>query len=364
MFKYLIFIFFLLSLILGGWLVVRQSNTPISLPDGSLASENQIAEKTSPLILPSPHFAQIFQADHSWTATLSAQKTITLLATGDVLTARTVNAKATLFNDFTWPWKNTAQVLNAADITFINLETPLVEDCPITQSGMIFCGDLRQVEGLIYGGVDVANLANNHMGNHDQAGVNKTVEVLSEAGIAVAGVSDRAIPVLNVKNQKFAFLGYNEVDVQPGVNLSHTELITKEITEAKKLADIVIVQFHWGNEYTYQPSSHQTLLAHSAIDSGADLIIGNHPHWWQPVEKYQGKFITYSHGNFIFDQMWSSETREGLVGKYTFYESKLVDIEFLPVLIENYGQPNWLEGSAKQKMIQKVKEKSAALLDK
>jgi poly-gamma-glutamate synthesis protein (capsule biosynthesis protein) len=98
-----------------------------------------------------------------------------------------------------------------------------------------------------------------------------------------------------------------------------------------------------------------------AIDAGADLVIGNHPHWIQPVELYNGKLITYAHGNFVFDQEWSLETKQGVVGRYTFYDTQLVDVEFLPVLIENYGQPHFLMGAEKQFILDHMYSESQIL---
>lgn len=105
----------------------------------------------------------------------------------------------------------------------------------------------------------------------------------------------------------------------------------------------MIVSFHWGDEYTAEPNSRQRFLAHLAIDSGTDLIIGNHPHWVQTKEIYQGKLINYALGNFIFDQMWSDETRKGTLGWYVIEKDKgLVKTKYYPVLIENYSQPRFL----------------------
>jgi len=87
-------------------------------------------------------------------------------------------------------------------------------------------------------------------------------------------------------------------------------------------------------------------IGHLAIDDGADLVIGNHPHWVQGVEIYHDKLITYAHGNFIFDQMWSQETREGVVGRYTFYGTRLIRVDYRPVLISDYAQPAWLDDTA------------------
>ncbi len=130
--------------------------------------------------------------------------------------------------------------------------------------------------------------------------------------------------------------------------------IASDIKSADTTSDIVIVQFHWGNEYTMEITERQRMLAHLAIDSGADLIIGNHPHWVQPVEIYKGKFIAYAHGNFVFDQEWSPETKQGVVGKYTFFDGELVDAEFLPIQIENYGQPHFLTGQPAKEILKRM----------
>jgi poly-gamma-glutamate capsule biosynthesis protein CapA/YwtB (metallophosphatase superfamily) len=304
----------------------------------------------------------VFESDHTWTATLSAERTTRILATGDVLLARTVNSRTTKDNDFLWPWRQTADVLTAADLTFINLETPLPKACPVILGGFTFCGDQRHVQGLKFGGVDIINLANNHAGNYGHEGVDETVELLRSHGFLISGFDGPAY--IEVKNQTFAFLGYNEVDVQPGIALADSELIAHQVAEAKTNADVVIVQFHWGNEYTYQPSANQQRLAQLAVENGADVIIGNHPHWFEALEMIDGKFITYSHGNFIFDQMWSQETREGVVGRYTFYDNQLVDVEFLPILIEDFGQPGWLEGEAKQRILDRLKTETTKLNSK
>jgi poly-gamma-glutamate synthesis protein (capsule biosynthesis protein) len=97
-------------------------------------------------------------------------------------------------------------------------------------------------------------------------------------------------------------------------------------------------------------------LAHAAIDDGADLIIGNHPHWIQGVEVYKSKFITYAHGNFIFDQEWSYETTVGVIGKYTFYDNTLIAVDFTPVLIQNFAQPVPMTGDQRQQTLDIMKQ--------
>lgn len=311
--------------------------------------------KTKPQFVPEAlSVDQIFSNDHNWTATLSADKVRTLIATGDVIPARYVNFQTVKKNNFRWPFEKTADFLKSGDITFINFETPLIKNRPLTGEGMVFCGDPRNVEGLIFAGVDVANLANNHMGDYSALGINSTVGLLESAGILVTGISGPAFK--NIKGLGFSFLGYDDVSSK-----IDEEKIKAEIELARKNSDIVIIAFHWGSEYVSQPSKRQRDLAHLVIDSGADLVIGNHPHWIEPVEIYKDKVITYAHGNFIFDQMWSQKTREGVVGKYTFYDKKLIDAEFLPVLIEDYAQPNFLTEDKKQAILDEMKSESLRL---
>lgn len=294
---------------------------------------------------------KIFAPDHFWTATISG--ITTLVATGDVIPARAVNYQAVTRKDFKWPFLNTALFLRSADITLINLETPLIKNCPLTQTGMVFCGVDANIEGLLFAGVDVANLANNHSENYGQKGLEETEKLLTNNGILYSDSSNTTIKQYN--NLKFGFLGFNVL------NKINTDTIALAIKSAKSQVDILVVSFHWGAEYQSQPAKETITFAHLAVDSGADLIIGNHPHWIQPVEIYNNKLIMYAHGNFVFDQMWSEKTKEGVVGKYTFYGKTLIDAEFLPIYIREYGQPQFLEGEQKNKILQEIYSQSVLL---
>lgn len=306
--------------------------------------------------IPKLTLEKIFQDDHDWTRVYTETKIRTLLVTGDVMLARSVNKRTTNSKDFTWPFLNVADVLQQADITYINLETPLIANCSVTDEGMRFCGDLRNIEGLIFAGVDIANIANNHIYDQGENGAAETANLLKKNIIIPVGLSGAATK--DIDGYRFAFLGYNDVDYSSGRVIVDEEKIEKEIFDARTKSDIVIVQFHWGNEYTTKITDRQKHLAHLAIDSGADLVIGNHPHWIQPIEIYKEKLIVYSHGNFIFDQEWSKNTKLGVVGKYTFYEDKLIDVEFLPIEIVNYGQPYFLKGNEKLRVIEDMKNES------
>lgn len=284
----------------------------------------------------------------------STQKeTWTLVATGDVIPARSVNTQTIKRNDFTWSWKYIGPILRQGDITVINLESPLLHACVATDEGMKFCGDKGHIEGLAFSGVDVVSLANNHMGNYGVEGIRETTALLENNGIHITG-TDIQPYITTVKNTSVGFLAYNDIGYkEEGIAWADVERMKQDIQKTKEKTDVVIVSMSWGIEYTSYPTSRQQELAHAAIDAGADLIIGNHPHWIQSVERYNDGYIMYAHGNTIFDQMWSEETKTGVIGIYTFAGKKLEHVEFVPIYIRDYGQPEILQGRNKEKILER-----------
>lgn len=318
-----------------------------------------------PFQFPPLDLAHIFSPKTSFVSRAAEDQLITVLVTGDILPGRSVHLKFTQNGDPTFAFVKTAQTLREADITVINLEGPLISNCPVFYTGFTFCGDPRFTEGLQFAGVDVVNVANNHIYNFGSAGLAQTLETLDKSGLLAAG--EGRIANVTVKGIRFAFLGFDAVG-----KILDRSFVSGEIEKARAEADVVVVQFHWGQEYTYVPKragSDPIELGHLAIESGADLVASNHPHWVQGIEFYhakgavrsgedgpsQEKPIVYSHGNFVFDQTWSRETTEGMVGKYTFFGKKLVGIEFLPVKIDPPFQPRFLTGEEKEEMLRKIK---------
>ncbi len=338
---------------------VKSSLVTISPLPSTIASNTT----TLPLYTPSlPTISQIFDNEKINIATLPANKIRTIIVTGDIIPARSVNTGVLRRNNPLWPYEKVQAGIKAlnGDITFASLETPLIKDCPPTDEGMIFCGSDKNIEGLKYIGVDIVTMANNHAGNHGEEGVLETIQSLQQNGIKVTGINGALYQ--DIKGMTFAFLGYNDISKdQPGIADAEDARIKKEITEAKQKADVIIVQYHWGEEYRSQPDDRQKYLGRFTIDAGADVVIGNHPHWIQPIEIYKGKLITYAHGNFIFDQMWSEETKQGVIGKYTFYENQLIDVEYFPIYIQDYGQASFLEGEEKETILQNMFEESKKL---
>lgn len=288
----------------------------------------------------------------------------TIIATGDVIPARNVDQQIRLRDDdFAYPLSSTADILRGADLTVINLEAPLIDDCPPHEEGFVFCGRPGFAGALAGAGVDVATLENNHIGNYGPEGIDATKELLTSKGIAWADAFTPA--VLGAGGLRFAFVAFNGVG-----GYFDRELIGRQVAAAREQADVVIAAFHWGAEYVSIPQAAPGIandnpveIAHLAVDAGADLVVGNHPHWVQALEVYKDKLIAYAHGNFIVDQMWSRETTIGVVGRYTFYGPKLVDAEFLPVVIEDYARPRPLEAGEAQAVLDGMQQASVALQD-
>jgi len=287
----------------------------------------------------------------------------TLLVTGDVIPARGVNYYATARRDFLWPFRPTADYTKNADITYINLETPLFAGCPVVATATFtFCGDARFINGLTLMGAKVANLANNHLSNYGAEGITATDKLLQDHGIKSSGLGP--VAVIDVRGIKFGFIGFNGVG-----RAIDREALRQGIARAREEADLVVVQFHWGKEYERQPMADPHVptpddpvsIGHDAIDWGADIVIGNHPHWYQGIEIYHGKLITYAHGNFVFDQMWSEETREGVIGTYTFYGTQLVAAKWKAYRIYDYGQPVFMNATDSATALQTMEAASDQL---
>jgi len=349
--KFVLFIsiysFFFVSLTLIFQFQLKQEKADLLL-FGKTADEN---DKTSLVsFIPLLSLESIFSKNNYFVEKLPPEETITLITTGDIIPARTVNFKMAQYNNFPYPFEKTAEFLKTSNLTLINLEAPLIKNCPLTNTGMIFCGDKRFVEGLIYADIDIVNLANNHALNYGIEGVNQTINLLNKNKILFTGFPINELTVKKIKDNKLGFLGWNLLN-----DFSEIEVLDT-IKKAKEKVDLLIVSLHWGAEYEYYPSPWQKDLAHKIINQGADLIVGNHAHRIQPIEIYKNKLIIYAHGNFIFDQEWSQETKTGFITKIVFYQSKIVGLEVLPVFISDFSQPAFLEGEKKEQVINKLKE--------
>jgi len=352
------------------------SSTP---PPAATTPSSPATAAPTPLPTPTPFKLTLGGLFHpSSPVTADPGHVRTLIATGDVIPARLVNIAATNRHDFLWPFRPTADYVKNADVTFINLESPLLAGCSPRSTGMVFCGDPRFVDGLTAIGTKVANLANNHVyaGPDTQA----TAALLLQHGIQSA--TNLGPPaILDVKGLKFAFVGCNAVTSGQPVD---REALRAVIQHARSQADVVVMQFHWGKEYERQPMIAAGVapddpieLGHLAIDAGADLVIGNHPHWVQGVEVYNGHLITYAHGNYVFDQVncypgigsdyrtyCSDDTRTSVIGTYTFVDNHLVAATWKPTYTDTNLQTQWADADRAAQVLKTMEDASVTLAQK
>lgn len=254
-------------------------------------------------------------------------KPVQLLFLGDIMLDRGVKRSVSnnLQGDYSALFVNTSYIASA-DVAFANLEGPVATGGKNVGSRFSFRMDPIVLESIKKTGIDIVSFANNHVGDYTQEAFVETLRHLDEQDIRYTGAgnnyAEASTPaVIIVRGMKIGYLAATDVgpvwlkatEKNPGVLLANDPALAQVITKAKSQVDILVVSFHFGNEYSL-PSDRQILLAHSAIDSGADIVVGHHPHVMQRIEEYKGKPIFYSLGNYIFDQYFSVHTMRGMVG--------------------------------------------------
>lgn len=272
-----------------------------------------------------------------------------LLFAGDVMLSRAVRRQILAAHDPALPFRKIAPLMSAADIAFVNLESPFSDRGPYYESGLIFHAPPESIAGLELAGVGVASIANNHSRDCGPRGVEFTVAWLRSHGIAPLGSSEsealthRGL-VLARHGIRFGFLGYtfdqnngNWRDIDPRIALTDPRALCRDVAELRKHADVVIVSMHNGIEYMSKPTQAQVAFAHAAIDAGATLVIGHHPHVVQPEEHYSRGLIFYSLGNLVFDQYQRQATQHGEIVEISFLGPKVLATHVIPVKITPTG---------------------------
>ena len=296
---------------------------------------------------------------------LKPKSTWTYLALGDVIPARDVYTYSRRLG-FGYPYLSVQERTRSADLTVSNLETTIADNQAFLQGeGVLnFTAPKASLEGIQASGIDAVNLANNHSMNGGATKVAEMLTNLTASRVGTFGVGQKGTLATwntTVQGVTIAHLGYDTVPgnidptaatpgtqripLKPWGTLSQTDIqrVQTEILAAKATNDIVIPWFHWGTEYTHDANEEQRALAHAAIDAGAEVVIGTHPHWTQGFEWYKGHLIAYSLGNFVFDQNWSEETKRSVALELTFSDKRVTGAKLLPARVENWVQPHFLE---------------------
>jgi poly-gamma-glutamate synthesis protein (capsule biosynthesis protein) len=300
---------------------------------------------------------------------------IVINAVGDVMLAGRWSA-AIRKNGYDFPFRRVAAELKTGDITIANLESP------IARGGVEFSGkkfrfraEPELAGALKESGINLVTLANNHTMDFGGQALMETIQNLEKAGIASVGAGEtlaeaRKMAFYTIKGKKIAFLGYSLTQPMeffagrssPGTAPGFERIFVEDIRRARQEADYVIASFHWGTEGRSEIQTYQRTVAHKAIEAGADVIIGHHPHVLRGIERYKTGIVFYSLGNFTFASKGRSAD-VGLMVRLRFGEG-MREAELLPldILHRRVGfQPQPVTGKQAAGIIERLNRLSNPL---
>lgn len=304
--------------------------------------------------------------------TANAQ-TITLSFAGDCTLGTDENfdrstsfvAKYDAVDDPSYFFANVADLFANDDATIVNMEGTLTNSTSRADKTFAFKADSEYAQILVSGNVDAASLANNHSRDYGEESYTDTIEALETVGIPTFGY-DR-IAYLDVKGVKVALIGTYELAEGLGIK----DQMINNISLAKEAgAQIIIVFFHWGTERESVPDSVQMELGHAAIDAGATLVVGSHPHVIQGLEDYNGHTIVYSLGNFCFGGNKNPSDKDCMIVQQTFTvqednvtidNTKVIPCSISSVNSSNNYQPTPATGEEKARIEAKIQRSSDAI---
>ena len=252
------------------------------------------------------------------------------------------------------------------DLTIVNLEGPLTEAAAHEDKGYVFRGPPHFAKILSSSGVDAVTLANNHSKDFLETGYRDTVEALEAEGVAYFG--NEFNTVMEIKGIKVGLFGlrvwYDGRDVRDRITAAIGDLRNRG-------AQLIIAYYHWGEENNNTPSPYQRTMGRFTIDSGADLLLGSHPHVLQGIEEYNGKNIVYSLANFCFGGNNNPPDRDTFIFQQTFtFDDGVMfndnEINIIPVLVSsesgrNNFQPIVAEGADAERILQRLETYSERL---
>ncbi|MCU0607366.1 MAG: CapA family protein [Candidatus Edwardsbacteria bacterium] len=293
---------------------------------------------------------------------------VTIAAVGDVMLGGSMAATVRQLGA-DHPFGLTRGILSAADIAVGNLEAPFGTRGKPFKKRFTFLVPPGHAAALARAGFDVMALANNHMMDYGPEPLAATLALLDSLGIAHSGAGPdaaraRAPALLERNGRTIAFLSYSRVHPlqfwagrrKPGTAAAEDAMVAADVRAAKQRADLVVVSVHWGAELMDRPKDYQVRLAHAAIDAGADLVLGHHPHVLQGLELYKGRLIAYSLGNFAFGS-GSRRCTESIILQAEFVNGELGMVKAVPLCVDNHRvnyQPAPLAGAEGRAVLERL----------
>ena len=246
-----------------------------------------------------------------------------------------------------YPFRSTQHILKRADMTIANLEAPFTERGTPFDKTYTFRVPPGLAVGLLDAGFDVVTLANNHIMDYGPEGLYDTIHTLDSLGILHCGAghdwNEAEKPAFfQSSGWRIGAIGYAmtyplefwATSERAGTAYPHQGRFEATLSKLDGIADLVVVSFHWGGELRPQPKSYQRSYARRAIDLGADIVIGHHPHILQGVEIYKDRLIVFSLGNFSFGS-YSQNARSSIIIKVRFDEQGFLMAQVIPVSVLN-----------------------------
>ena len=262
--------------------------------------------------------------------------------------------------------QNVKDIFSADDLTIANFEGTLTDSDEREDKTFAFKAPASYASILTSGSVEAVNTANNHSHDYGEQSFNDTLAALDDAGIVHFGYDETA--VMDVKGIKVGLVGIYELYD----HLEREQQLKDNIAEVKADgAQLIVVIFHWGNETETVPDSNQTTLGRIAIDEGADLVCGHHPHVLQGIETYKGKNIVYSLGNFCFGGNSSPSDMDTMIYQQTFTidadgvkkdnVTNIIPCSISSAAYDGYNnyQPTPAEGDEATRILGKINERSS-----
>ncbi|MFC2023860.1 CapA family protein, partial [Chloroflexota bacterium] len=277
-----------------------------------------------------------------------------LVFVGDVGLGRTMEANLARYG-LDYPWTGWGPLVPEAGLAIANLEGVLTtQGRPLDKSYLIRAHPYW-AQTLDAAGFDLVALANNHALDYGQEGLNETLDTMEAMGIGVVGAGrtaqDARRPALyNLDGVRVAVLGYaaerwngsEDVPATDRIAWAEPQSVQEDVRAVRNGSDLVVVLLHAGTEYASEPSADQVAVAHAAIDAGADLVVGHHPHVTQTVERYDEGLIVYSLGDAVFD-IPRRDAMRGHLLRVTAGQEGLIGAELWPFWIEDAIRPRLLD---------------------
>ena len=262
--------------------------------------------------------------------------------------------------------QNVKDIFSTDDLTIANFEGTLTDSDEREDKTFAFKAPASYASILTGGSVEAVNTANNHSHDYGEQSFNDTLAALDDAGIVHFGYDETT--VMDVKGIKVGLVGIYELYD----HLEREQQLKDNIAKVKADgAQLIVVIFHWGNETETVPDSNQTTLGRIAIDEGADLVCGHHPHVLQGIETYKGKNIVYSLGNFCFGGNSSPSDMDTMIYQQTFTidadgvkkdnVTNIIPCSISSAAYDGYNnyQPTPAEGDEATRILGKINERSS-----